>query len=64
MKKRNKKAMIITAIVMLIGVLLVLAGFFGGWFLSLFSKEFDYKNIQPEDLGRPSEQTFLFIMTT
>ena len=52
MKKRNKKAIIITAIVMLIGVLLVLAGFFGGWFLSLFSKEFDYKNIQPEDLGK------------
>ena len=52
MKKRNKKAMIITAIVMLTGILFVLAGFFGGWFLSLFSKEFDYKNIQPEDLGK------------
>lgn len=51
-KKRNKKAIIITAIVMLTGILLVLAGFFGGWFLSLFSKEFDYKNIQPEDLGK------------
>lgn len=37
---------------MLIGVLLVLAGFFGGWFFSLFSKDFDYKNIQPDDLGK------------
>ena len=52
MKKRNKKAIIITAIIMLIGILLVLAGFFGSWFLSLFSRDFDYKNIQPEDLGK------------
>ena len=52
MKKRNKKAIIITAIVMLTGILCVLAGFFGGWFLSLFSRDFDYKNILPEDLGK------------
>ena len=52
MKKRNKKAIIITAIVMLTGILCVLAGFFGGWFLSLFSRDFDYKNIRPEDLGK------------
>ena len=52
MKKRNKKAIIITAIVMFIGILLVLAGFFGGWFVGLFSGDFDYKNITPEDLGK------------
>ena len=52
MKKRNKKAIIITAIVMLTGILCVLAGFFGGWFLSLFSRDFNYKNIRPEDLGK------------
>ena len=51
-KKRNKKAIIITAIVMLIGILLALAGFFGGWFVGLFYKDFDYKNIKPEDLGK------------
>ena len=51
-KKRNKKAIIITAMVMLIGILLVLAGFFGGWFVGLFHKDFDYKNINPEDLGK------------
>ena len=52
-KKRNKKAIIITAIVMFIGILLVLAGCFGGWFVGLFSEDFDYKNIKPEDLGKP-----------
>ena len=52
MRKRNKKAIIVSAIIMLIGILLVLAGFFGGWFISLFSKDFDYKNIQPDDLGK------------
>ena len=51
-KKRNKKAVIITAVVMLIGILLVLAGFFGNWFFGLFAKGFDYKNIKPEDLGK------------
>ena len=44
-KKRNKKAIIFTAIVMFIGILLVLAGFFGGWFIGLFYKDLDYKNI-------------------
>ena len=52
MKKRNKKAIIITAIVMLIGILLILAGFFGGRIAGLFVKDFDYKNIQPEVLGQ------------
>ena len=52
MRKRNKKAIIITAVLMLIGILLVLAGFFGGWFMGLFAGDFDYKNIKPEDMGR------------
>ena len=39
--KRNKKAIVITAIVMFIGVLLVLLGFFGNWFFGLFKKGFD-----------------------
>ena len=54
-KKRNKKAIIITAIVMFIGILLVLAGFFGGWFLGLFYKDLDYKNITPADMGKQIE---------
>lgn len=53
--KRNKKAIVITAIVMFIGVLLVLLGFFGNWFFGLFKKSFDYKNIKPEDLGKTIE---------
>ena len=60
MRKRNKKAIIVTAIIMLIGILLVLAGFFGGWFISLFSKDFDYKNIQPDDLGK-TVRTDIFV---
>ena len=52
MKKRNKKAIIITAIVMFIGILMVLAGIFGGRIVSLFKQDFDYKNIKPEDLGK------------
>ena len=60
MRKRNKKAIIVTAIIMLIGILLVLAGFFGGWFISLFSKDFDYKNIQPDDLDK-SVRTDIFV---
>lgn len=54
-KKRNKKAIIITAIVMFLGILLVLAGFFGGWFLGLFYKDLDYKNITPADMGKQIE---------
>ena len=54
-KKRNKKAIIITAIVMFIGILLVLAGFFGGWFIGLFYKDFDYKNITSNDMGKQIE---------
>ena len=60
MGKRNKKAIVITAILMLIGVLLVLAGFFGNWFLGLFAKSFDYENIKPEDIGK-SFDTDLYI---
>ena len=60
MEKRNKKAIIITAAVMFIGILLTLAGFFGNWFFGLFTKSFDYKNIQPEDLGENIE-TDLYI---
>ena len=51
-KKRNKKAIIITAIVMFIGILLVLLGIFGGRIFAGSSKDFDYKNIQPSDLGK------------
>ena len=51
-KKRNKKAIIITAAVMLTGILLVLAGFFGDLFLGLFKNKLDYRNITPEDLGK------------
>lgn len=54
-KKRNKKAIIFTAIVMFIGILLVLAGFFGGWFLGLFYKDLDYKNITPADMDKQIE---------
>ncbi len=51
-KPRNKKAIIITGIVMLIGILLVLAGFFGGTVLGLFNSSFDADNINPEDIGK------------
>ena len=37
---------------MLAGILLVLTGLFGGWFVGLFYKDFDYKNIKPEDLEK------------
>lgn len=50
--KRNKKAIIITAIIMLAGILMVLAGFFGGRFVGLFSEDLDYRNISDEDLGK------------
>ena len=40
---------------MVIGVLLVLAGFFGGQVAGLFVCDFDYRNITPEDLGREVE---------
>ena len=53
--KRNKKAIIITAIIMLVGILLVLAGFFGGWFVGLFYEDFDFKTITPDDLGKNVE---------
>ena len=51
-KKRNRKAIVITALIMLAGILLVLTGLFGGWFVGLFYKDFDYKNIKPEDIGK------------
>ncbi len=52
-KKRNRKAIVITAVTMLIGVLLVLLGFFGDYILGLFDSNLDINNIEPEDLGRP-----------
>ena len=52
MKKRNKKAIIITAIVMIISVLLVLAGIFGGSVAALFTGTFNFDDIKPEDVGR------------
>ncbi|MBO4636085.1 MAG: linear amide C-N hydrolase [Clostridiales bacterium] len=54
-RKRNRKAILITAAVMLLGVLLVLAGLFGGSVAGLFVKDFDYRNINPEDLGSSIE---------
>ena len=54
-KKRNKKAIIITAIVMLLGILLVLTGIFGGSIVGLFVRDIDFKNINPEDLGKTIE---------
>ena len=48
-KKRNKKAVIITAIVMFLGILLILTGLFGGRIAGLFTKGFDYKSIDPEN---------------
>ena len=38
--------------IMLVGILLVLTGLFGGWFTGLFYKDFDFKNIKSEDLGK------------
>ena len=52
MKTGNKKAIIITSIVMFIGVLLILTGLFGERITGLFLDEFDYQNINPEDLGK------------
>ena len=52
MRKRNKKAIIITALVMLAGILLVLAGFFGGSIAGLFFKGFDPKNITSDVIGK------------
>jgi len=51
-KKRNRKAIIITAAAMLTGVLLVLAGLFGGSVAALFRGSFDYTATQPEDIGK------------
>ena len=51
-RKRNGKAIIITAIVMLAGILLILTGFFGDRFFGLLSKSFDPRNITPEDAGQ------------
>ena len=58
-KKRNKKAIIITAIVMFIGVLLILAGFFGNRFFGLFAKGFDYKELTQESVGQSVETDIL-----
>ena len=45
---------------MLVGILLVLAGFFGGWFVGLFYEDLDYQNLSDEDLGKPVE-TDIFV---
>ena len=58
-KKRNKKAIIITAILMLAGILLILAGAFGGRISGLFQKTFDFRNIGPEYIGKPVEMNIL-----
>ena len=60
MKKRNKAAIAFTTVVMLFGILLILAGFFGNWFFGLFAKGFDARNIKPEDLGQ-SVKTDIFV---
>ena len=51
-RKRNRKAIIITAAAMLAGILLILAGLFGGSVAALFSGSFDYASAQPEDIGK------------
>ena len=60
MKKRNKPAIALAAILMLLGILLILAGFYGNWFFGLFAKSFDPRNIKPEDLGK-SVKTDIFV---
>jgi len=58
MKTRNKKAIIITAIVMFLGLMLILTGFFGDWFFGLFSKGFDYNHID-DYVGKDVEMELL-----
>ncbi len=58
-KKRNKKAIIVTALFMLAGILLILTGLFGDKVLGLFTKTFDHKNIKPEDLGSTIETNIM-----
>ena len=60
MKKRNKAAIVFATIVLLLGIMLVLTGFFGDWFLGLFSKSFDASSIKTEDLGK-SIKTDIFV---
>ena len=50
-KKRNKKAIVITALLMFAGVLLIAAGLFGGRITGLFKKNFDHRTLKPEDDG-------------
>ena len=54
-RKRNKKAIIITAIVMLLGILLVLTGIFGGSIVGMFVNDIDLTNIKPEYLDKTIE---------
>ena len=58
-KKRNKKAIIITAIAMLAGVLLILTGLFGDRIAGLFYEQFDFKSIGPESTGMNVETNLL-----
>lgn len=50
-KKRNKPAIIITAMLMFAGILLVITGLYGGRIMGLFKKNFDHRNLKPEDDG-------------
>lgn len=56
--KRNKKAIIITGVLMLLGLLLTLTGFFGDRILGLFQKDLDYKNLSAEDIGSDIRSDF------
>ncbi|MBO4460139.1 MAG: linear amide C-N hydrolase [Clostridiales bacterium] len=51
-KKRNKKAIIITAVAMLAGILFILAGIFGGSVAGMFKDNFDFRDLKPEDIGK------------
>lgn len=51
-KNRNKKAIVITALLMFAGILLIAAGLYGGRITGLFKKNFDYRDLKPEDDGK------------
>ena len=51
-KNRNKKAIVITALLMFAGILLIAAGLYGGRIAGLFKKNYDHRNLKPEDDGK------------
>lgn len=51
-KNRNKQGIIISAAAMILGILLILAGIFGGSVMGFFYKGFDPKNITPDIVGK------------